>query len=105
MAYSLELRIKIVEAYEKDEFTSQQELADFFNISLSTLKRWLKRKKAGEPLTPKVQGKGRPAKIDAMWLEAIKEFVEKNPTITLGGLSDAYYKKYKVRVGTSILFR
>lgn len=105
MAYSIDLRIKIVDAYERGEFNSQSDLSEFFGVSLSTLKRWLRRKRVGDNLKPKIEGKGRPSKIDERGFATIKILVEKNPNMTLGELSEAYYKKHHVKVGTSILFR
>jgi len=105
MAYSIDLRIKVIEAHEGNQINSQNELSEIFGISLSTLKRWLRRKKAGDDLSPKIEGKGRPAKIDERGLTTISLLVAKDPDITLRELSEAYYKKHQVQVSSSILFR
>ncbi len=85
MAYSLEFRIKAIEAYASGEGT-QEEIANYFQISISTFKRWLKRNVTGDSLEPIVQGKGRPKTLDNLHLEMIQRLVKENPSITLGAL-------------------
>jgi transposase len=104
MSYSVELRIKAISSYEKG-MGSQKKVASIFGIGLSTFKRWVQKKKNGETLVPSTIGLGRPKKISVQGIETIKEWVKKDPSITLNELSKAYYKKYKVRVSLSMLCR
>ena len=104
MAYGLELRERVIGAWNHGEYT-QVDLADVFGISISTLKRWLCKVRHGEGLEPKSNQSGRPRKIDEKGEETIKQLVRENPSITLKELSKAYYKRHKIRVDKSILSR
>ena len=104
MAYGLELRLKALAAYEAGE-GSQAEVANIFQISLSTFKRWIWKNKKGEDLKPPESRSGRPRKINESGIETLKRLVETNPSITLIDLSEAYYKKHKVRVSLPVLCR
>ena len=104
MTYGIELRTKVITAYEEGE-ESQEEIADLFQISKSAFKRWFRKKKNGEDLRPQPTRPGRPKAVDESGLKFIQKIVEKNPSITLGELSEAYYKKYHLSVGSSVLSR
>lgn len=104
MAYTLELRIKAVEAYESGEGT-QEEVANYFQISLSTFKRWLNKKILGKSLCSITEGKGRPKKLNTEHIDLIKQLIADDPSITLGELSDKIYKHYKVTAGRSVISR
>lgn len=104
MAYTIELRTKAVEAYNTGAGT-QEEISSYFQIGLSTFKRWLQRKRAGEPLEPITQGKGRPKTLDAPHLETIKQVVKEAPSITLHELSELLKEKHKVKAGNAVICR
>lgn len=104
MAYSLDLRQRVLSSYESGEGT-QSEIADFFDINISTLKRWLTRKKSGDSLIPQKGNRGRPGKINAMELEELRQIVEAKPSITLAELSALYLKKRQISIGSSVLSR
>lgn len=102
--YSLDLRKKVVDVY-KQEKISQNELAERFKISLSTVKRYLHLERTIGDLAAKREGKGRPSKIDDSGYQVIRTIILKQPTITLKQLSDIFYKKKKIKVGKSVLSR
>lgn len=104
MTYSLDLREKAINAYETSVH-SQQTTAQLFGISITTFKKWLKKKRMGENLAPCSTRSGRPKKITAAGANTINRLVESNPSITLNELSKAYYKKYKVKLSVSMLCR
>jgi len=104
MAYSLDLRLKILSVCERGE-QSQAEIASIFEIGTSTLTRWIRKKKNNEDLSPPATRSGRPKKIDEKGRKTIESLVLKQPGITLSELSKAYYKKHKLTLSTSILFR
>lgn len=101
--YSMDLRERIVAAYKQDKI-SRPKLAQRFNISVSSVNRYIELEKMGD-LTPKIGAKGRPGKIDDQGYALIKSMIEKNPTITLEELSHMFYKKKRIKVGLSILSR
>jgi len=49
--YSKDLRLKALDALDRGR--PRREAASLFGVSLSTLKRWLKRRSVGEDLAPK----------------------------------------------------
>ena len=104
MAYSVDLRQQVLSCYESGEHT-QEDVADLFEIGVASLKRWLSRKRKGEDLGTRTKNSGRKNKINDTGLETIKELIKNNPSITLGELSEMYFKKHKVSVGNSILSR
>lgn len=101
--YSKDLREKII-AVHKQEKISHSKLAKRFNISLSSVNRYIELEKRGD-LKPKIGAKGRPSKIDDLGYGIIKAIIKKDPTITLEELSNIFYKKRKIKAGRSILSR
>lgn len=102
--YDINFRQRVLEYYLEEEST-QQEVCDIFDISLSSFKRWLCRYRKGEGLYPLSEGKGRPFKVDEKGEKLIKALVESNPSITLEEISKIYYKKKKVVAGRSVISR
>jgi len=49
--YSKDLRVRVLGAV--DQGTPRREAANLFGVSLSTLKRWLRRRRNGEDLAPR----------------------------------------------------
>ncbi len=103
-AYSLDMRNKVIKAYDDGDLT-QEEVSNLFNIGTSTLKRWLKKYRETGNLFPNYENQGRRAKIDSRGLTTIKQAIEKDNSITLEDLSNIYFKKHKIKVGRSILSR
>ncbi len=81
-AYSIDLRQRIVQAYQSGEHT-QKEIAELFGVSLSWLESFLKRWRESDSFLPKPHGGGRQAKIRGKTLERLKTLVAKNPDATL----------------------
>jgi putative transposase len=84
MAYSVDLRRRVVNAVREGEGT-QEEVAKRFKVSLSSLKRWLNR----EDLAADKPGPRGP-RLD---IEALKKAVQEKP--------DAYLDEYAQMLNTS----
>ena len=69
-AYSIDLRKKIVWAYQ-DENTSYSKVAKSFKVSVNSVKRYVKQYRENGDLSPKKGNQGRPSKIDEMGYETI----------------------------------
>ena len=81
MAYSKDLRIRLVRAYENGEGTIR-ELARVFQVGKSTVEQWLKRyKETGDVECLPYRG-GPTPKLNAQALEKIREIVEKQNDLT-----------------------
>lgn len=78
--YSEDLRTRIVQAVEGG--TSKSAAARLFGVSLSSVKRYLRRAERGMPLAPR-KGGGRPPKIDQTAEKLLKEDVKERPAATV----------------------
>lgn len=103
-AYSIDFHKKIVELYERGN-TSYFKVATNFGISVISAKRYVKQYRENGDLSPQKGNQGRPAKIDDNGYKFIQNVVRKHPTITLGELSELYYKEKKINAGRSVLSR
>lgn len=81
-AYSTDLRIKIVEAYNVQKLGSQREIARIFNVRASTVQKYLKLHKENKSLEPKYGG-GNPAKVQGKNIKVLTRLQLENPDITL----------------------
>ena len=79
-AYSEDLRKKIVAAIERG--MSKAEAARTFDVSLSSVKRYARTVRQGDPLTPK-KSPGRPRKVDEKAQVLLKEDVKERPGATI----------------------
>ena len=78
--YSEDLRTRIVRAVEGG--MSKSAAARLFGVSLSSVKRYLRRAERGMPLAPR-KGGGRPPKIDQTAKKLLKEDVKERPAATV----------------------
>lgn len=86
--YSLDLRQRIVEAYENGEGT-QAELAERFQVSLRCVERLMRVYRETGSVAPKPHGGGRQAKISGESAERLLAAVEETPDATLAELLTA----------------
>jgi transposase len=109
-AYSEDLRKKIVAAIERG--MSKAQAARLFDVSLSSVKRYARTARRGEPLTPK-KSPGRPRKADEKARVLLEEDVKERPAATIGQrrrflehltgttLSDSTVRRLMKRLGFS----
>jgi transposase len=79
-AYSEDLRKKIVAAIERGMPKAQA--ARLFDVSLSSVKRYARSARRGDPLTPK-KSPGRPRKADEKARVLLEEDVKERPAATI----------------------
>ena len=94
MQLSLEARQRIHERYERQS-VSQRQLAEDFQVSLSTVKRILKRSK--DDLGRRA-GSGNPGKIHERERQCIVEYAQRYPDAFLREYADEIERKCGVRV-------
>lgn len=82
---STDLRIRIVAAVESGE-ESLREVAELFNVAVSTIVRLLQRVRSTGSVQPKAHGGGAPAKLDAEAVACLLELVRQQPDATLAEL-------------------
>jgi transposase len=109
-AYSEDLRKKIIAALERG--MSKAEAARLFDVSLSSVKRYARSARRGDPLTPK-KSPGRPRKADEKARVLLEKDVEERPSATIGQrrrflehitattLSDSTVRRLMKRLGFS----
>ena len=109
-AYSEDLRRKIVAAIERGMPKAQ--VARTFDVSLSSVKRYARRVRQGDSLTPK-KSPGRPRKVDENARALLEEDVKERPAATISQrrrflehltgttLSDSTVRRLMKRLGFS----
>ncbi len=102
--YSKELRVRAVEAVERG--IPRKDVVETFSISLTTLKRWLRKRREGKDLSPGTST-GRRRRILATLEEkkALWEQLEENDDATLERHCEMWEHKRGVRVSVSAMSR
>jgi transposase len=103
-AYSKDLRLRVLDAVDRG--LPRKEVATLFGVSLSTIKRYVKRRREGEDLEPK-PSTGRKRRILATSEEkrALWEQLEKNDEATLERHCELWEQKRGVRVSLATMSR
>jgi transposase len=92
--YSIDLRQKIVEAYENKE-GSMRKLAKRFKVSKDFVAKLLKRVKQTGQMAPKPHGGGHPPSIKAIGQTFLKELIESQPDLILEEIRDEYNRYFE----------
>jgi transposase len=102
--YSKDLRVRAVEAVERG--IPRRDVVEIFSISLTTLKRWLKKRREGEDLSPGTST-GRKRRILATLeeKEALWRQLEENDDATLERHCELWEEKRGLRVSLSAMSR
>lgn len=85
MPYSLDLRRKVLEAYDRGGET-QKSLAARFDVSTSFIEKLLRRRRTTGSIAAKPRGGGWRSPIDAAALDVLREHLERKPDATLAEL-------------------
>ena len=85
--YSVDLRLRVLDAYDRSEGT-QEELAEFFNVSSRWIQKLLAQRELTGSIEPRPHGGGRKATIAGEDLERLREAVRLNPDATLHELRE-----------------
>ncbi len=101
-AYSKDLRLKVLSAIDRG--IPRREVADLFGVSLSTIKRWIKRRRlTGDVEIHKIPGrpsvKGKALRV---WLP---EHLEANPDLTLAEHCQAFEDESGIEVSEATMRR
>jgi transposase len=101
-AYSKDLRLKTLAAIERG--IPRKEVADLFGVSLSTIKRWLKRRRlTGGVDVHKIPGRS-PVKGEAL-REWLPEHLKSNADLTLKEHCEAFFDESGVEVSEATMSR
>jgi transposase len=103
-AYSKDLRLRVLDAVDRG--VPREEVASLFGVSLSTIKRYVKRQREGKDLQPK-PSTGRRRRILASPEEkrALWEQLEQNDEATLERHCELWEERRGVRVSIATMSR
>lgn len=103
-SYSKDLRLKVLAA--TDRGSPRMEVVETFGISLATLKRWLKKRREGEDLSPRFStGRKRRILSSAKERQALWAQLEENHEATLERHCELWEKERGVRVSVATMSR
>jgi transposase len=101
-AYSKDLRLKTLAAIDRG--MPRKEVADLFGVSLSTIKRWLKRRRlTGDLNIHKIPG--RPSVKGKALRQWLPEQLKSNPDLTLREHCEAFFDESGVEVSEATMSR
>ncbi|GET35595.1 helix-turn-helix domain-containing protein [Microseira wollei] len=99
--YSIDLREKIVNAYERGN-TSIRKVAVQFGVAKSYVQKLLQQKRTLGHLEPKKQGGAMKGRLDDYSSE-LAEMVKKHPDATLSEYCEYFGEKYNIWVCASVM--
>jgi transposase len=101
-AYSKDLRLKVLSAIDRG--IPRREVQDLFGVSLSTIKRWLKRRRlTGDLNTYKIPG--RPSVKGKALRQWLPDQLKSNPDLTLNEHCEAFLDERGVEVSEATMSR
>ena len=101
-AYSIDLRQKIVDAYDRGGI-SQRNLAQQFGVDKSFVQKLLKQRRETSSIAPKARGGQTPPKLNEEHQAILAELVEAKSDSTLEELRDQVHYSTTIRKGSSQL--
>ena len=101
-AYSIDLRQKIVDAYDRGGI-SQRNLARQFGVDKSFVQKLLKQRRETNSITPKVRLNQTPPKLKEEHRAILAELVEANNDATLAELCEKIFQSTGIRVGITTM--
>lgn len=104
MAYSTDLREKIVRAYDEG-LGSQRAIAELFGVSRSFVEKLLQRRRLTGEVAALPHGGGRRPLCDKKARELVRRLIESQPDATLDELCAAVERKRRVRVSRPTMSR
>ncbi len=99
-AYSIDLREKVVEAYDR-EVGSQRHIAEIFGVSRSFVEKLLHRRRTTGDIAPLPHGGGGKPILDDEALSLVSQLVEEEPDATLQELCETVHRHRGIRVSVS----
>lgn len=104
MAYSLDLRTRIVNAVERND-QSKREIAKLFGVHESFIYKLLRQKRDRGDIAPLPHGGGAEAKLKEQHLTILSALVAKSPDATLDELREQMKKQARVGVSITTIWR
>jgi transposase len=102
--YSIDLRRKILQAYER-RIGSQRALADIFGVSLSFVEKLLRRHRPTGAIAPKPHAGGQRPRLDVAAQALVRQLVHEQPDATLEELCTRAAEMTGIRVSVPTMCR
>jgi transposase len=103
-AYSLDLRQKVVQAYERGD-GSIDEIASLFSVGPTFVKKMLRLHREGGDLSPLPHGGGHTPKLTDKHLQMIRAEIARNNDVTAEELRELLRKRFAVEVSQPTISR
>lgn len=104
VAYSVDLRQRIVDAYQAKE-GSQRQLAERFKVSLSFVRNLLRHYRQHKTVQPKPHGGGAVASLGVSERCLIAQWLKQQPDLLLRELCERMEQERSIRVSSSTMWR
>jgi transposase len=102
--YALDLRKRVLEAYQAKEGSLRQ-LADRFKVSLSFVRDLTRRYRETGQVEPRPHGGGAPAKLTEVEIRVVEQLVTAQPDALLSELCERLTQKTEVTVSVPTMHR
>ena len=102
--YSLDLREKIIRAYDEN-FGSQRSLASLFGVSRSFVEKLLQQRRRTGTIVPRPHAGGRKPNCDEATVEVVRQLLREQAEATRAELRDRLRQQRGVWVGVSTMSR
>lgn len=105
MPYSIDLRQRVVDAYNEDIMTTYKQIAKRFSVSASFVSSTLKTYRQTGSVEPKVRQEQTPTKLSDEELLILKSLIDENNDATLKELCVMLEEKTNVSIAVSTMGR
>jgi transposase len=103
-AYSVDLRERVIAAFEVGDMTDEQ-VAALFKVGEATVHRWKRLKRETGALEPKPFGGGMPPRVGTEHLELVCEIVRDQPDLTVQEVAWEFHRRTGQSVSRSAMGR
>ena len=104
-AYSLDLRKKVFEAYNKSKTKDKLEIAKRFDVSYDFVNNLVNLYKETGSLSPRPRRGKKATTINEESLKYLEQLVKENNDYTLSELSEKLNKEMGIKSGITVVFR
>ncbi len=101
-AYSLDLRERVVSAYEVGSRTIK-EVAERFSVGETFVKKMLRQKRTQGAVQPPAHGGGKPRALSENHLKALRQWLKREPDLTLRELRERMLERKRKAVSMATL--
>jgi transposase len=105
MPYSIDLRQRIVDAYNQDIMTTYGQVAERFSVSVSFVSSILRKYRNTGSVAPKIRQEQTPTKLSSEQLLALKGLIENDNDAILRELCITLEQKVNVKISVSTMGR